>query len=113
MAEAAAVTPNVVTGDKDVAEIGYIYDVMRWRSLWEGESRLFWHVVVPSTNERYVCEYSEGYADFKKGDSVEIIHTTEDGNNPGYILGLYESEKGKVAGTDTINLFELEMDDTP
>jgi hypothetical protein len=107
---ARIVHPSV--GENQASDIGYIYSMRRETMIREGRLNLVWFVVIPATNVHYSCPYEYGYPDFKTGDSVRLIHTTseEDGDN-GFIVGLHENERDKVASVWNFDLDTAEFDD--
>ncbi|MGA8086705.1 MAG: hypothetical protein WCA10_05315 [Terracidiphilus sp.] len=107
----SAIVVHPTVGENEALDLGYIYSMRRDSLLREGRLNLVWFVVVPATNVHYSCPYEEGYSDFKTGDSVRLIHTTsEDGGDNGYIVGLHDNERDKVASVWNFNLDTVEPD---
>jgi hypothetical protein len=81
----------------------------------DGYRNLVWFIAVPATGEHFSCQYASGSDDFNVGDGVTFIHNTAHANEAedGYIVGLHEKRKGKVAlvGTNDLDILELESDD--
>jgi hypothetical protein len=102
------VHPSVTDGN--ASDLGYIYSMRRETHVRDGELNLVWFVVVPATNVHYSCPYEAGYSDFKIGDSVRLIHTKSDEESDlGYILGLYDNERGQVASVWDFDLDASEI----
>jgi hypothetical protein len=74
----SAKTVRPFVDEESVSEIGYVYDVRRETQLKEGRLNLVWFVAIPSQDTRWSCSYEAGFADFKIGDGVTIVHKKDD-----------------------------------
>lgn len=107
----SSIVVRPVVRDGSARDIGYIYSMRRETNVREGNLNLVWFVIVPATNVRYSCSYEDGYSEFRKGDSVAIIHTKSDEEGDyGFIVGLHDNEVGKVASVWNFDLITAEMD---
>jgi len=113
-AEEAAVVPDAHVDDESVSEIGYIFGMRRENHIRDRYRNLVWFIAVPATGQRFSCIYSDGFPDFKTGDGVMLIHNTQhpDEADNGYIVGLHDERKGKVARVGTNDLDKMELEDT-
>ncbi len=55
----------------------------------------------------YYAQWDIGFNEFRKDDAVVFLHepfNSEDGtaNNPGYIVGIHDAQKGKITLVDAI-----------
>ena len=107
------ITPTVSSGD--VREVGYILDRRVMRDFSDKKKTIRWWVKMPSTNKVYSVSWESGYHDFIKDDGVELIRTSkasddEDWDGTGYIIGLHDERKGKLAEVWVIDVDDLETD---
>jgi len=80
----------------------------------EGRLNLVWYVVVPDTNVHYSGVYDSGYADWKNGDSVWIIHNKDDDEaDYGYLVGMHEPKQGKATLVWILNSDDEMLDYDP
>jgi hypothetical protein len=108
--EARVTQPRV--NDDAKAEIGYIYQMRNETQIREGRLNLVWFVVVPATNVHYSAVYDSGYADWKMGDSIRLIHNkNDDESDYGYLVGMHDKKLGKATFVWTINSDDSAMDD--
>jgi len=109
----AAVNVQAQVDSESVSEIGYIFGMRRENHIRDKYRNLVWFIAVPATGERFSCIYSEGFPDFKTGDGVMLIHNTKrpDEAESGYIVGLHDDRKDKVALVGTNDLDNMELDD--
>jgi hypothetical protein len=109
---AAVVQPREDTDS--VSEIGYVYS-MRDEMFLRDDNRvnLVWFIKIPATGDRYSCSYERGFPSFKVGDDVRVIRPRNVASDAGYgyIAGLHENLRGKVALVWVIDVDALEMDE--
>jgi hypothetical protein len=99
--------------DDDAGEVGYIYSMRNELFLRDDDRvNLVWFIKVPVTGARYSCSYERGFSDFRKGDDVTIIRprNVEGEADYGYVVGLHDNLRGKVALVWVIDEEQLEME---
>jgi hypothetical protein len=99
------IRPGVDEGS--VAEIGYVRERRRETNLAKRERRIMWWIRIPPTDKTYSCDWDGGYPDFYKDNAVMLIHSTADGNNPGFVVGLHGDQRGRSAAVSCVDVDEL------
>lgn len=100
------------TDSASVSEVGYIIESRTTRSLWKQEKKIIWWVKVPTTNEVWACDWQGGFAGFADNDSVRLVHIPggpDGGDWSGYIIGMHNSKKDKIAQVWALDVADIEM----
>jgi hypothetical protein len=110
--EEAAMVIKPKLDERSISEFGYIFSMRRETYIRDyADFNLVWFIAVPATGEQYSCKYIGGFQDFKKGDSVTLIHPKSDEDSidySSYIIGLYGKEQGKSSLVGVNNLEDLD-----
>ncbi len=102
------------TGGESISEVGYVLESRTARSLWEKKKDVIWWVKISTTNKVWSCDWQAGFAGFNENDPVRLVHTAkgledDDWDGYGYIIGMHDAKKDKVALVWALDVDELEM----
>lgn len=100
-----------ITDKNTISEIGYIWDKKSEYNFSLDRKLIIWWIKIPATDVLYICHYQAGYLDFRKGDSVKLIHQKNDGENEdsnAYIMGLHLRIKDKLVQVTAVDAADIE-----